>query len=782
MHDIYFAILPRSAKSRLREVSLQLSYLSAFSLIKRFFRDALNRLICLMLLQGFILSENNWNISKIIVLHKKSIDTEKFLCYYNIKKHNKNQRGIIMKLLSAITTAAVALSAAEAFLPVNFVSYSADTAQHNGMVFELRENSENELILTEYTDAKGAVAIPEKIGDYTITAIGDKVFNGNTAISSVELPDSINYFGGEVFRDSSVSAVNIPKSLRIIPSYTFDNCQELETVEFHDDIFIISNTAFQKTNITLPDLLFERVSGSTIKNSYTTVDFPHDNWSYSVSTDKNSNELYVYVNQYIGTNPNVVFSNSLFGETVDGIDRAFNFNGKSIASVTFPENYKEINVDFSNHFELKKVDFLSPEIDLNNTSFSNTSIEEISLPVNEIKAGIFNGCTELKIIEFNGSGVLDIQNTAFKSFTSINSVTFSENYEEINIGRNAFDNTGISEIIIPSYCNIEFASFRNCRKLKSVEIENGNVATNAFLDCTSLQSAEFKGDVSIDCNAFLDCSALQNITIDISKDYASEAFTNCISLTQINGMNAFENGEFAPEYKDFIYRNFYAVNDVGFINQYVMHNVKEIVRDNITDDMSETQKVKVLHDWVCNNTEYTTGDTDLLQYHTDASVLMIDSVVCEGYAKMCNLLYHEAGIETYYVNNPDHAWNIVRIGGHYFHADSTWDDGDKINRDNFLKSDQQFIAHGGSHAIWQVSTPSSLHTFQKEETPECKYQIGDTNTDGTMSVADIVKMNRYLLGAEPIVQDDHILYDTDHNSTIDVFDMIYMRKLILNMG
>lgn len=684
-----------------------------------------------------------------------------------------------MKILSTITTAVVAFSAAETCFPVNFTSYSADATKYNGMVFEVCENNEDELILTEYSDAKGDVVIPEKIGDFTVIAIGDKVFNGNTAISSVELPDSINYFGGEVFRDSSISAINIPKSLRIIPSYTFNNCQELETVEFHDDIFIISNTAFKKTGISIPELLFERVSGNTIKNSYAAVDFPNGNWSYSVSTDKISNELSVYVNQYIGTKSDVVFPDSLFGEAVDGIDKIFNFNGKSVTSVTFPESYTEINIDFSSHFELKNVYFFSPKVNLNNTSFYSTSIEEIALPVNEISAKNFEGCTDLKRIDFTGNGTLNIPDSAFKSFGSVDSVTFSRDYAEINIGRNAFDNTGISEIIIPSSCNIDFAAFRHCQNLQTIEIKNGNIATNAFLDCASLQSVEFNGDVNIERNAFLDCTSLKNITIDISNDFDPESFTNCTALTQINGINAFENGEFAPEYNDFIYRNFYAVDDVGFINQYVMHNVAKIVRDNITDDMSETQKVKVLHDWVCNNTEYTTGDTDLPQYHTDASVLMIDSVVCEGYAKMCNLLYHEAGIETYYVNNPDHAWNIVKIGGHYFHADSTWDDGNKINRDNFLKSDQQFIAHGGSHAEWEANVPSSLHTFQKEGTPECKYQIGDVNTDGTISVADIVKMSSYLLGAEPIVQDDYVLYDLNYDSNVDVFDMIYMRKLFI---
>ena len=40
-------------------------------------------------------------------------------------------------------------------------------------------------------------------------------------------------------------------------------------------------------------------------------------------------------------------------------------------------------------------------------------------------------------------------------------------------------------------------------------------------------------------------------------------------------------------------------------------------------------------------------------------------------------------------------------------------------------------------------------------------------------------MSRYLLGAEPIVQDDYVLYDLNYDSTVDVFDMIYMRKLFI---
>ncbi|MBR5513864.1 MAG: dockerin type I repeat-containing protein [Ruminococcus sp.] len=75
---------------------------------------------------------------------------------------------------------------------------------------------------------------------------------------------------------------------------------------------------------------------------------------------------------------------------------------------------------------------------------------------------------------------------------------------------------------------------------------------------------------------------------------------------------------------------------------------------------------------------------------------------------------------------------------------------------------------------------SDNYSFSNRSLPECKYQIGDVNTDSTISVADIVKMSRYLLGSEPITMDDYILYDLNYDSSVDVFDMIYMRKLLLN--
>lgn len=58
--------------------------------------------------------------------------------------------------------------------------------------------------------------------------------------------------------------------------------------------------------------------------------------------------------------------------------------------------------------------------------------------------------------------------------------------------------------------------------------------------------------------------------------------------------------------------------------------------------------------------------------------------------------------------------------------------------------------------------------------------MGDINTDGKTSVADLVVLNRYILGSVQLDSDNYILSDLNFDGTTDSFDMVCMRKLILN--
>lgn len=108
----------------------------------------------------------------------------------------------------------------------------------------------------------------------------------------------------------------------------------------------------------------------------------------------------------------------------------------------------------------------------------------------------------------------------------------------------------------------------------------------------------------------------------------------------------------------------------------------EIISQIIDTNMSEYEKVKAIHDFVVNNTQYDKRDfasgniPD--ESYTVYGVLIEGIAVCEGYAKAIKYLLDAVGIESLIVtgkaNGDNHAWNIVNVEGDYYHLDATWND------------------------------------------------------------------------------------------------------------
>ena len=93
-------------------------------------------------------------------------------------------------------------------------------------------------------------------------------------------------------------------------------------------------------------------------------------------------------------------------------------------------------------------------------------------------------------------------------------------------------------------------------------------------------------------------------------------------------------------------------------------------------DKSEGEKERYIHDFICRNVRY---DKLKKPYsHEILGPLGQGVSVCEGIAKAVKALCDALGLWCIVViseNNPDkgiryrHAWNIVRIGGQYYHLD-----------------------------------------------------------------------------------------------------------------
>lgn len=87
-----------------------------------------------------------------------------------------------------------------------------------------------------------------------------------------------------------------------------------------------------------------------------------------------------------------------------------------------------------------------------------------------------------------------------------------------------------------------------------------------------------------------------------------------------------------------------------------------------------------IHDYIVENCEYNMDADDAGSVY---GCLIMGCASCEGYAKATKYLLEKAGVECYNIlgeaenqqgENESHMWNVVNIGGKFYHLDTTWDD------------------------------------------------------------------------------------------------------------
>ena len=131
------------------------------------------------------------------------------------------------------------------------------------------------------------------------------------------------------------------------------------------------------------------------------------------------------------------------------------------------------------------------------------------------------------------------------------------------------------------------------------------------------------------------------------------------------------NVELSPEY-------LFDKNKIKDHQKAMKARVEKLVRPAVT--MAELEKEQYVHDFICQNVRY---DKLKKSYsHEILGPLGQGVGVCEGIAKSVKILCDQLGIWCIVViseANPEknikyrHAWNIVKIGGTYYHLDATFD-------------------------------------------------------------------------------------------------------------
>ncbi len=394
------------------------------------------------------------------------------------------------KVLTFIACLLCGMSATAADFVVDGISYD--------------KYSSTEVAVTTGDSYSGDIIIPETITiddvTYKVVRINSNAFSGFSGVTSITLPNTINYIGGYAFKQTSITTISIPESVIQIGWNAFEKCTSLETVTLPEGLTYLPDQAFDGcsvlTTINLPSSL-TKINMRCFRNCYklANIEIPSSVNTIGQQAFQNCSKL-----------PNKI---SINAETVG----SGAFSGCKIYYLTLGENVKTLN-----------------------DAFSNCTIYEFTFNTpTPPSTSTYKSCDAFTIIRLNGEWVEAYkQADVWKDFyyvvatwdktksTLIDGIYYnftSENTAEVVAGENAY--TGA--ITIPATVEYEgntynvtairSEAFRNS-KITSISLPEGieKIGVGAFYACNSLKSIAFPNSLTtLDACAF-GTSAIEKIT------------------------------------------------------------------------------------------------------------------------------------------------------------------------------------------------------------------------------------------------------------------------------
>lgn len=321
------------------------------------------------------------------------------------------------------------------------------------------------------------------------------LYIGNIAYKStnlcgkhVRLREGTRSVSTDAFKDSDLTNIYIPDSVKNIAPYAFEGCQKL-IVAYSQTIFAYLNPQ-TKGEYRLPDGI-EIVAGGAFRGckELTSVILPESLKIIEETAFHRCSKL-----------TSIIIPNS-----IRSIEKsAFSGCGR-IESVALPNNITKID------------DYL----------FAGCgSLDSVVIPdgVISIGDGSFSECTGLTSLTLPQS-VTSIGESAFRNCQNLLSIDIPESVKYI--GSKSFENCErIESIVIPgSVKHIESKTFSGCKNLVSLIIHDGveEIANDAFENCAKLESVIIPKSVKyIGSGVFSGCDSLKNLVLSNRKTNISD--------------------------------------------------------------------------------------------------------------------------------------------------------------------------------------------------------------------------------------------------------------------
>lgn len=198
--------------------------------------------------------------------------------------------------------------------------------------------------------------------------------------------------------------------------------------------------------------------------------------------------------------------------------------------------------------------------------------------------------------------------------------------------------------------------FSKCENLKLLSITNCLVSDiSPITKISSLKSVMLMNDHITSVAPIKDMNSIEFLSLQGNPITDWETIADNPSL--IKAMNLESLG--------YSYEDILSVLDIA----------REMVKDTITEDMSELEKEIAIYKKVQEIADYAYTDRPLSSRKPDCYYILVEGRgVCTDFSYTISLLMTLAGIECYHLHSNYHMWNIVKIDGEYFEIDCTYDD------------------------------------------------------------------------------------------------------------
>ena len=374
--------------------------------------------------------------------------------------------------------------------------------------------------------------IQKAIIQQDMTIIPEDLFQKNSTLKYVSIPDSVTEIGNYAFEGcSNLTGIEIPEMVTKIGNAAFSGCKSIESIEIPKAVTSIGGSAFANTelkSLALPESL--TYLGEYVLNGntgVTEIEIPKTLKKVGTSWDNGP---------FSGSN----IQKAIIQQGMTIIPEDLFQKNSTLEYVSIPDSVTEIgNYTFEGCSNLTGIEIPEMVTKIGNAAFSGCkNISDMVIPKSTVIIGdhVFANCTGLKKITWNNA-LSQIGEYAFENCDSLTDLTIPSTIIEIQEGTFS-DCDGLTKIQLPdSVTTIGERTFYNCDSLAAITIPDSvtSIGSSIFYDCDALTDVTLgTGITSIPSSAFEHCDVLQSIVLPYrTATVGANAFKNCVALTEI---------------------------------------------------------------------------------------------------------------------------------------------------------------------------------------------------------------------------------------------------------